>query len=448
MNKKTILFCLITCYLSFAFRSNAQYDLSTAFIPEIWASSFSNPAWIPEGKLHVGLPTYFFNTNGTTVDPRNYINFSGRSPQFDLAKFTNELDDEFQTEIQNVFHPLYFSFNLNDFRIGLEYSFRNNTSVRLPADLFKLTAFGNAPYVGQTLTLGPEVFSSTYQQLAIPLSIEKGKWTIGVRPSIIKGIFSVQTLQSELELFTDPEYYQLSLNGDFYIQSSGVLTTETDNPIGASWSNNIFGDGLSWKGNTGYNVDIGFRYRHNEKLSLGASITGLGQITWDQNNTAFSSNGSNSFSGIDLSGLVNGDSLDVEKTVDDLVTTFQLSPVEQSNFKTETTRNIYLNARYELNEIVEFGGMFYGALHNGNFEPAFALNARIQAMEKVHVGFTYGVLYNKWTNLGINILVELGPFQLFAATNNFINVIDLGGNKPSNARVGLSLVFNKNKSES
>ncbi len=83
---------------------------------------------------------------------------------------------------------------------------------------FKFAAFGNAPYIDQTLDLGPEVYTVTYQQLAIPFSFEKEKWTIGVKPSILKGVLSVHTEKSELELYTDPEYYQLSLNGNFFFQ--------------------------------------------------------------------------------------------------------------------------------------------------------------------------------------------------------------------------------------
>jgi len=196
MNKKAFIY-LIVFQLCCVIQSKAQYDLTSSFMPEILASSFSNPAWVPEEKFHIGLPTYFFSTRGTSVDPRNYVDFSGSNPVFNLTQFANQLDEDFQSEVQYVFHPFYFSIKLKDFRIGLEYSARNNSTVSLPADLFNFAAFGNEPYIGQTLNLGPKVSSNTFQQLAIPLALEKGKWTFGVRPSILKGVYSVSTLNLE-----------------------------------------------------------------------------------------------------------------------------------------------------------------------------------------------------------------------------------------------------------
>ncbi len=445
MNKKTILLFFVLIKICAPFSLNAQHDLTTSFIPEIWASSFTNPAWVPEGKIHVGLPSFYYNNKGFSNDLRNFIDFSGNNPLFDLGKFANEINSDFQFQAQQIIHPIYFSIKLNNFRVGLEYSLQNNSVVTVPADLFRFSAFGNSPYVGQTLNLGPKIYSVASQSLSIPISFESNKWTFGIRPALVNGIFSIETKRSDLELYTNPEYYQLSLNGDFLIQSSGVLSSNPNSIIGAELLDNVIANGLSWKGNSGINLDLGVRYRHNDKLSLGLSLVGIGQITWNQNVQAFSSNGIAAFKGIDLNGIIDGDSINIENVVDDVVESFQLNQEEIADFKTETAKKVYLNARYQINEFVETGGIFYGEFFNGKIEPAFALNFRVKTGNLLSIGVTYGAHYNQWNHVGVNFLLELGPVQIFAGTNNLINISNLVGRESTNLRVGLSAAFGEKK---
>ncbi len=117
----------------------------------------------------------------------------------------------------------------------------------------------------------------------------------------------------------------------------------------------------------------------------------------------------------------------------------------QAAFKTQTAKNIYLNVRYELNEYFETGGMFYGALLDGKIEPAFALNVRVKTGQLFFVGLTYGAHYNQWNHLGVNFLMELGPVQIFAGTNNLLNISNLAGQQSTNVRIGLSAAFGQKK---
>ena len=411
-------------------------------MPETWASSFSNPAWIPEEKFNIGLPSFYFNNNGFTKDLRDFVDFNGNNPSFDLGEFANGLESDFKFETEQVFHPVYFSLKLKNFRVGLEYSLHNKSIVNIPDDFFKFLAFGNSSFVDQTLNLGPEVFSIAYHKLSLPIAFETGKWTFGFRPSILKGAFSIKTEQSQLDLFTNPEYYQLELTSNFFIQSSGVLTSNTSSQLGIDFVDNIFENGLSWKGNTGVNLDLGVRYKHNEKLTFGLSATGIGQITWDRGVRAFSSNGTTEFNGLDLNAIVNGDSLNLESTFDDLVESFQLDESNLTNFETKTSKNIYLNVRYEFNEYLETAGIVYAEFFNGKTDPAGALNFRVKTGKALSVGLSYGVRENQWDNIGVNFLLELGPVQLFVASNNILNISNFLGRNSTNLRLGASFAFN------
>ena len=48
-------------------------------------------------------------------------------------------------------------------------------------------------------------------------------------------------------------------------------------------------------------------------------------------------------------------------------------------------------------------------------------------------------------NLGANLLLQLGPVQLFAATDNIISAFDPLGQNSANGRFGLAVAFGKKK---
>ena len=282
--------------------------------------------------MHIGLPSVYFNSSTSSINVKSLIDDNQSPPILNIQNAINVLGEEAVLAGDVWVHPLYFSIAFGDFRLGLEYSFTNRTSVIIPTDFLRFAAFGNAPYIDQTLNLGPQLFSTTYQQLSLPFSYERNKWTFGIRPALLHGLFSVNTKKSQLDLYTDPEFYQLTVTGDYEIESSSILTIDEENNFGTDIADNLFENSLSWKNNTGVSLDLGVRYKYSESLTLGASFTGIGQITWDRNVTVFKSSGNETYEGIDLGGLVDGDTLNIQEAVDSLVQEFQLQSTSQICF--------------------------------------------------------------------------------------------------------------------
>ncbi len=423
----------------------AQQDLTTLFLSETWASTFSNPAWVPEKRAHIGLPSMYFSTSGASINVTDLIDFSQNNPTLDLGEVANAVEDEIFAQADLSIHPIYFSIALKDFRVGLEYSLMNKSFVQVPGDLIRFGAFGNAPYIDQTLELAPSLYNTAYQKLSFPISYQKENWTFGFRPAFLHGIVSVNTVESELSLYTDPEFYQLTLNGNFNIQSSSILALDSDQNLGVNFNEDFLNNGLSWKSNGGFSIDLGARFQVNQKLKMGASIINIGQITWDKNVTSFTSEGTQNYNGIDLNPLVSGDSLDIDETVDDLVRTFQLKSDNISGFKTKLPVGFYLNGSYKVTESFSADAVVYAELFNKQLYPSFALNGRIRVLKFFYFGLSYGMRYNQWNNLGINTLIQLGPVQLFGATNNILTLFDPLGNSSTNGRFGMAVAFGKKK---
>ena len=63
-------------------------------------------------------------------------------------------------------------------------------------------------------------------------------------------------------------------------------------------------------------------------------------------------------------------------------------------------------------------------------------------LKAVNVGVTYAVKENKsYDNLGLNLTLSLGPFQVFGVTDNVFALVKPGDAKNFTARFGAAFLF-------
>ncbi|NNE29197.1 MAG: hypothetical protein HKN16_06150 [Saprospiraceae bacterium] len=419
----------------------AQHDLSTQFLKESWVSSFSNPAWVPKRRLHIGLPTVFVGGGISNLDLESLIIEQGDSTVLDFDAVMNTVGKKVNGDLELAVHPLYFSMSFGKYRIGLEYSLNHHTSISAPGDLAKFLAQGNAPYANRVLDLGPNFYSTTFHRFSIPFSYETGFWTFGARASLLKGVASMSTEKGKLDLTSNMDLNEMYVEADYEILSSGLLVTDTSNMVGVNF-NEEFLDDLSLDGNTGFSMDLGIRFSPTDKLSLGASVTGIGQIKWDQELIELSSTANATIQGVTFGGLEQGVEIEEDAALDTLVDAVNFSSRNTNSFSTALPKKVYLNGTFWLNDFIEGGAVAYGQFVNGEFDPALSLSARLHA-SFVAVGLTYGLKKNNYTNLGANIMFMVGPVQLFAATDNILTAFNPKAFPSSTGRLGLALAFGK-----
>ena len=436
----------IILVISFQCSLSAQNDLSSSFLREAWVSTFNNPAWVPEKKVHIGLPTLFVGGGVSNIDLESMLLTQGDSTVVDLEAVMNTVGDEVRAGFEVAAHPVYFSMAFGSYRIGLEYSINHHTSIGVPGDLVKFLAKGNAPFADRVLNLGPNLYSTTYHKFSIPFSYERENWTFGIRASLLKGVAALSTERSQLELTSDMDKNEMYVQGDYMIQSSALLAIDTSSSLGASL-NEDFIDDLFTTNNTGFSLDVGVRFQPTEKISLGASMTGIGKIKWNQSIVNLSTTADATIEGVTFRGLEDGVEIDEEAGLDSLINAVDFFAQAGDDFSTALPQNIYLTASIWLNEFLEGGVVAYGQFVNGNFDPAFAINARLHA-SVIAIGLSYGMKYNQFTNLGANLTVQVGPAQLFAATDNILTAFKPKAFPSSSARVGLAIAFGKDKMES
>jgi len=157
----------------------------------------------------------------------------------------------------------------------------------------------------------------------------------------------------------------------------------------------------------------------------------------------FSAQSTIDFNGVDFNAVIDGENFDLQNTLDSLEQVFEFRAQDGQAFATTIKKNFIVDAYYKLNKTFDFGLVLYGESQNNVFNSAAAFNARVHAGKILAFGLTYSLRNNTSDNLGANLLLQLGPVQLFGATSNIFNIVKPDESNQFDARVGLGLVFGK-----
>ena len=449
-NLRTILrlgLCLI-CILLFSMQqANAQQELGMHMMRDVGLADKFNPAIFGDQRFYIGVGSVYANfshdagTINEIIKESNGQNVLDVNTLISLADEDNILNTNFELE------TFRFRFRTKGLALGLSHSMKSNTFFQYDQSLPSLFWNGNAQYIGERIDFGPIQKSSAYHEWGLSVGYEKNGFSIGGRVKYLSGIGDVSTGDNtSASLYTSDDIYQLELNTDFSVNSSWFDDRILFDSIGGSFGIEYGLDDLLsferlFSANTGVAFDLGLRYQMGEKLDLAVSVLDIGEIEWTENVTNYNSQGSFTYEGFDFSNLVNNDDLNFEGTLDTLEEIFDFQETSRA-YKTKLTPKVYASALYRINETWRVGGMFYGEwIDGGTNNTAVALSADARLNQFITVGATYAWRNKTFDNLGLNAVAQLGPVQVFAATDNLIALVRPFDAKNVNGRVGLSLFF-------
>ena len=152
---------------------------------------------------------------------------------------------------------------------------------------------GNSIFIGESIEIGPGVKLNYYKELRFGIGRSLGKWDVGIAPKILFGMLNVHTVKDELTLYTGEDNYSLTLNTDYEIRTSG-----TSDPFSRLLRI------PRKRENLGYAFDLGAIYHLNEKWQFSQSLLNLGSIKWENDVTTYTSQGSFTFSGVDINEFI------------------------------------------------------------------------------------------------------------------------------------------------
>jgi len=411
---------------------------------DVWQQNLTNPAHFGKNKINIGLGSIYSNTviEGLTIG--DIVRSENGQTILDIDSAIASMNDQNSLDQYLSIETLNVGLNLGKIGVSLSHALKFDAFYDYPK-AFPQTIFqGNAQFIGQTVEIGSSVNLNTYNELALGLAYQAEKFSIGGRIKYLTGVGGARTNpdRNSASIYTDPDIYQLTLSADYELQTAGFLEYKDIDDFELQFAPSS--ESLKLGGeNTGLAFDLGAEVNLG-KLHLSASILDLGGIEYKDNAKSYSTKGSFDYDGVDISPAISGENVDFQSSLDTLRSIFKVEETEGA-FTVDLAPQTYVSAKYDVNEKLTVGALYYGRFSDNNAKTVVALSGQMKLGKVASAGLTYAIIDDKFTNIGINGAVKLGPIQLFALTDNLIGVVTQKDGEVINFRAGLNLVLgNKN----
>lgn len=423
----------------------SQYDLGVHFMRGVWQANYTNPALLPDQQVIVALPGFQnqFSLENITYNELIQEQTDG-SKILDIDGIIDQLEDD--NFLRNELDIPTFALAL---RIGdgalvqLGHRVRANIATNYSRDLIALVWRGNAPFIGQEVSVGPDLMTQAYHEFFVGGALTLSDFvTLGARVKVLNGFAAAETSRSDLRLFTSDDVYQATLTADYQLNNSGLISIDDNgedlNVEDIESLRDLF------TSNFGLGVDLGASAQLGP-LDLRLSVLDLGRINWNHNPENQILQGTFQYDGIDVN-QPNLDSLDLGNIVDSLDAYFDFTSTN-ARFNTATPTRIFLSGTYRITESFQIGGLLYGGLFRGQVFPALAVSAQWDLAPFFSLGGLYSASRNGIANLGAHTAIRLGPVQVVAATDNLLTAFRPGDSSAAHFRLGLNLAFGRVESD-
>ena len=424
----------------------AQQELGTFLQDNAWQVNRLNPAFFPKDqKVVIGLPGIYNdafisnitigdleekNENGETV-----LNVNKAIPQLEAS---NILSSNLSIETVSI------GLNIEQWHFSFGHAMNYNALADYPKTLAQLIWEGNSQFIGQEVNFSTDFQVLGYHEWSLGAAYDISKnITIGGRLKYLSGIgdASTDSDRTALSLFTDDVNYNLSLNSDFLVNSSGFVEYNGFSDIVLNSSFGEFNTDQLFSSNNGIAFDLGVDAQF-EKWHFTASVLDIGKINWKENVTNYELTGMRDYQGLDLLQNIVDDDTDFPSVLDSLEQIYE--PTQTSNqYSTNLQSRAYVHANYQLSERLKIGATFYTGSFRGETYTAAGFGAQSQLTDWLGVGAMYSYRYESFDNLGLNAHFSLGPVQLLVATDNIITAFNVKNANNANFRLGLNLAFGK-----
>ena len=395
----------------------AQLQMS-AFLHDQYGFHMSNPAIHQEDKWVIGNPDLDLATYHSGPTLNSMIEEDEMGHYIDLGKWVDALDPRNQLDFKIDLTTLDLSFRFAQHRFALYHRFRSDNHFNYSRELAQLAARGNAEFIGERIQIGPEIETLNFQEIGLGYAYKYNSLQIGAAIKYLTGLEHVKSLKNQIELFTNPEYYQLEFLTDYEIQSAGIIDYNSLDDISIDYNSGNYFDfnGL----NPGWSLDLGIMYV-TESWSLGAALVDLGSIEWKDQAKTYHSKGQYIYEGIDIDQLANFDSLDLGGLIDTLETELEFKERE-TEYSTKLAHKLHIHGNYQLIPQLKLGGIIAWSPDAPEDEFQYGIGLLYSPWSWLEAGVSYSRQWGGNSNLGLSGAVDLGPVYLYLASDNILGL--------------------------
>ncbi len=410
---------------------------------------YTNPAMTPLGRVNVSIPAigniYLQTRKSDFILDEVFLIQSDNTIKMDVQKFidglepVNEIDVAINLDIIHVGFVSgrnYISFNVTD-RLVLTHVFPKEEAM-LIADVAKnlLPAF---PISMKDV----KVDFIHFREFAIGLNrMVNERLTVGGRAKLFSGLAHAQTTNNSVLInmnTNDQGRISYDGQGNFDVTSSGIRIYRDDPAkliVGYT--------------NFGFALDLGGRYKINERWEVSASILDLfGKIKWKDNVTNYVADSirfeAPAINAEDLYWSKGKQALNDYSDFLDSLSFADSVTVNRNAYKTRTSTKLFLSGSMYITRRLQVAATSEIIFGKDKVRPylQFSLIGRVKRFLNYMV--SYSVINDNETflNLGLGFAINMGPVQLFAMTNNIFDPWFVSEKNNPTYRFGLNLVIGR-----
>lgn len=395
---------------------------------------------MPKSNLVIGLPALSNLYVGFLNDGPKVKDIYSGSTLFLTRIPANVKDRGAIYGFENQVDLISFRFRTRKMFWGIGSTLNTSFNARIPKDLLEVAVNGNASFVNANkkadfsdLAIDGSAYQDLYLSWAGPIT---NKINLGGRVRYLRGIANVQTKRSNASLsLSDPDNYGQAVGTDYLIN-----TSTGDFDIDSSGNNSV-NSVLKTSGNSGWGIDIGGSYKHNEKWSFFGSLIDVGAINWTSGVRNFEGRlTTTNFNGFEVGDIQDtADNFDFGGVEDTLENRFK-SVETKNSYRTSLSPKVYLGGSYRYHEKGVLNAGLLTKFYKG-IRPALIVNATHNVGKWLQASVSLSGHQGSLANLGAGFVVKGGPFQFFMAADNLFAFNTIGNNTNTTARAGLNLVF-------
>lgn len=432
----------------------AQRNLTLSQLTFAPQSYLVNPGRIPLSKYNIGLPL-MSGANGAVSssgfrlgDFQEGSNVEGGVDN-PYKRFLDDLD-------QQNYAQMDVSVNLLDlgFRIGSRNYvnvFANETMnalMKYPRPLAEmLFNVGNSKIINRTYDIKDFQYNVLqYRSVGIGYTRQiNKKLSIGFRAKSLMGISQIQTSNDSMRFISDTDDRSFGVLGNLSFMSSGVQNLK---PYYSILGNLNFGNlatqalqrnpsnYLQSTGNNGFAFDLGLQFNVSKELDLYASLLNVGSITWKNDvtinpladdNIEFPTQDLDYFNSEVLEFV---DSLGRKATID-------------TTFKTRLPAMLYVGGSYFVTPTTSIDVVLNPRFYQGEVDFGFGVGVTTRVNKILQIGGNVSSFNKSTINFGLGAALNLGPAQVYLASDNIIPIFAFSSAKTAHLNLGLTFNFGR-----
>lgn len=410
----------------------AQQEYTLHFTRALIQASHTNPAIRNRDHFTLALPSFAFNFGNNAFSLNDLIK---DSPDYDstyldmdgvIAKMSENNILQFQSELDVLGAAMRYKDWSFSFFITEKFDFRFS----YPRDLVDLLWNGNAKFIGQTIEIGPGVYFNYMKELSIGAARTYKNWDFGTRLKFLSGITNINSVKDKLTLHTSEDNYATTLSTDYEVRTAGT----------PNLSEYILRPPKNFE-NPGMAVDLGAVYRHGEKWEFAQSFLDLGAIKWKRDVARYRSNGTFTYSGVDLAEFIEDKDVQFE-SFSDSIKKLYFSEEKGGSYWSGLVPESYSSALFKADKKTNLGGLVHLSYFSG-VQFGMSVYAGRELMRYLDLGLSYSIKNKRFDNFGLNL--GLGPkgFRFFVVTDNLFNFLQSRAGRNVTWRYGINIGIGK-----